>query len=95
MSFYGSSDRRNMREGSGSKALTVAFPEIGAGGYTSRDGTVEFYGRVQALLRPTMHVLDFGAGRGARGWAPRRSYSVPTRTAYAEGQGRTHGCLRR
>lgn len=65
MSFYGSSDRRNMREGSGTKALTVAFPEIGAGGYTSRDGTVEFYGRVQALLRPTMHVLDFGAGRGA------------------------------
>jgi len=41
------------------------FPEVGAGGYTSLDGTVEFYGRVQALLRPDMHVLDFGAGRGA------------------------------
>lgn len=40
-----------------------AFPEIGAGGYTKLDGTVEFYARVQALLRPEMRVLDFGAGR--------------------------------
>jgi SAM-dependent methyltransferase len=28
------------------------------------DGTVEFYGRVNALLSPGMRVLDFGAGRG-------------------------------
>ena len=41
------------------------FPEVGAGGYTSLDGTVEFYGRVQSLLRPDMQVLNFGAGRGA------------------------------
>jgi SAM-dependent methyltransferase len=41
------------------------FPEVKAGGYTSLDGTVEFYGRVQALLRPEMVVLDFGAGRGS------------------------------
>ncbi len=40
------------------------FPEVGAGGFTSLDGTIEFYGRIQALLRPEMHVLDFGAGRG-------------------------------
>lgn len=41
------------------------FPEVGAGGFTSLDGTVEFYGRINALLQPAMTVLDFGAGRGA------------------------------
>ncbi|HEV2070489.1 MAG TPA: class I SAM-dependent methyltransferase [Acidimicrobiales bacterium] len=39
------------------------YPEIGAGGFSRVDGTVEFYGRVNALLRPEMVVLDFGAGR--------------------------------
>ncbi|MEI9886077.1 MAG: methyltransferase domain-containing protein [Rhizomicrobium sp.] len=39
-------------------------PEIGAGGFSHRDGTVEFYSRVNALLRPNMTVLDLGAGRG-------------------------------
>ena len=29
------------------------------------DGTIEFYTRINALLGPTMAVLDFGAGRGA------------------------------
>lgn len=41
------------------------FPEVGAGGFSRIDGTVQFYTRVQALLRPEMVVLDFGAGRGA------------------------------
>lgn len=41
------------------------FRELGAGGFTSVDGSIEFYGRVQALLEPSMTVLDFGAGRGA------------------------------
>ncbi len=45
--------------------LATWFPEVGAGGYTALDGTIEFYGRVQALLRPEMTLLDFGAGRGA------------------------------
>lgn len=40
------------------------YPEIGAGGYSRVDGTVEFYGRVNSLLRPEMVVLDLGAGRG-------------------------------
>ena len=40
------------------------YPEVGAGGYSRVDGTVEFYGRVRSLLRPEMTVLDFGAGRG-------------------------------
>lgn len=29
------------------------------------DGTIEFFGRVQSLLRPTDIVIDLGAGRGA------------------------------
>ncbi len=41
------------------------FPEIAAGGFSRLDGTVQFYNRVNALLRPDMVVLDFGAGRGA------------------------------
>lgn len=40
------------------------YPEVGAGGFSRVDGTVEFYGRVRSLLRPDMVVLDFGAGRG-------------------------------
>jgi SAM-dependent methyltransferase len=45
--------------------LPTFFPEVGAGGFTRIDGTVEFFSRVNALLRPEMHVVDFGAGRGA------------------------------
>lgn len=41
------------------------FPEVGAGGFTSLDGTIEFYTRINALLMPDMTVLDFGGGRGA------------------------------
>lgn len=41
------------------------FPEVSAGGFTSLDGTVEFYNRVNALLTKEMTALDFGAGRGA------------------------------
>jgi SAM-dependent methyltransferase len=48
-----------------SNVLVGSFPEIGAGGYTCIDGTVEFYTRINALLQPDMAVLDFGAGRGA------------------------------
>ncbi len=40
------------------------YPEVGAGGFTRLDGNVEFYSRVNALLRPDMRVLDLGAGRG-------------------------------
>lgn len=45
--------------------MTIWFPEVGAGGFTSRDGTIEFYSRINALLMPSMTVLDFGGGRGA------------------------------
>ena len=40
------------------------YPEVGAGGYSSVDGNVEFYGRINALLSSDMTVVDFGAGRG-------------------------------
>ena len=35
------------------------------GGFTSQDGTVQFYIRVNAILRPGFKVLDLGAGRGS------------------------------
>jgi SAM-dependent methyltransferase len=35
------------------------------GDYSPLDGTVEFYGRVNAFLQPHHVVADFGAGRGA------------------------------
>lgn len=41
------------------------FPEVGAGGYTSRDGSIEFYTRINALINPGAYLLDFGAGRGS------------------------------
>ena len=34
-------------------------------GYLPLDGTIEFYGRVNSILKPTDIVLDLGAGRGA------------------------------
>ena len=40
-------------------------PEARVGGYSSVDGTVEFYLRIHALLMPGQRVVDFGAGRGA------------------------------
>lgn len=43
----------------------IFFSEVGAGGFTRLDGTVEFYNRVNALIRQDDTVLDFGAGRGA------------------------------
>jgi ubiquinone/menaquinone biosynthesis C-methylase UbiE len=50
----------------GSKELLEkVYPEIGAGGFTSLDGSIEFYGRIKGLLDSDMTVLDFGAGRGA------------------------------
>jgi SAM-dependent methyltransferase len=40
------------------------FPEIAAGGYTRLDKSVDFYGRINALVTPESVVVDFGAGRG-------------------------------
>jgi SAM-dependent methyltransferase len=52
-------------EGQMSDIVSIFYPENGAGGFSRCDGTVQFYQRVHALLRPEDVVLDFGAGRGA------------------------------
>lgn len=49
------------------ETLARLYPEASVGGYTRRDGFVDFYTRVNALLGPESEVLDFGAGRGQ--WA--------------------------
>lgn len=41
------------------------YPEVAAGGFTHVDGTIEFYSRINSLLRDDMTVLDLGGGRGA------------------------------
>lgn len=46
------------------RALTSFYPEVAVGGYTRVDGTVQFYLRINALLKKEMIVLDLGAGRG-------------------------------
>ena len=43
----------------------VFYPESKFGGYTSVDGTIAFYSRVNALLSPGFVLLDYGCGRGA------------------------------
>lgn len=35
------------------------------GGFTNNDGTVEFYGRINAILPSSPLIIDIGAGRGA------------------------------
>lgn len=40
------------------------YPEAAYGGYSSVDGTIAFYSRVNALLTPESHVVDVGCGRG-------------------------------
>ena len=42
------------------------FPESHVGGFTRVDGSIEFWSRIAALIRPDWRVLDFGAGRGAQ-----------------------------
>lgn len=40
------------------------YPEARFGGFSDRDGTMQFYLRVNGLLRPDAIALDFGYGRG-------------------------------
>ncbi|HYC37518.1 MAG TPA: class I SAM-dependent methyltransferase [Usitatibacter sp.] len=44
--------------------LRRQYPELGAGGFTHVDGTIQFYFRINALVQQHSHVLDLGAGRG-------------------------------
>lgn len=64
--------------------LTRLYPEINAGGFSRVDGTIAFYTRVNALLRPEMTVLDIGAGRGQQ----LLETAVPYRSALARLQGK-------
>jgi SAM-dependent methyltransferase len=41
------------------------FPETAAGGFSRIDSTIQFYVRVNALVRSDFTLFDFGAGRGA------------------------------
>lgn len=43
--------------------ISSFYPEVNVSGYTSVDGTIEFYTRVNSLLDESMEMLDFGAGR--------------------------------
>jgi SAM-dependent methyltransferase len=40
------------------------FPEGNIGGFSHVDAGVALFSQIDAILRPTDHVLDFGAGRG-------------------------------
>lgn len=46
------------------RAVARRFPELAVAGFSRLDGAMNFYGFVNALLRPEMVVVDFGAGRG-------------------------------
>lgn len=48
------------------QVIASLYPEVGAGGFSRYDGTLQFYGRINALLTPDMTVIDLGAGRGAQ-----------------------------
>jgi ubiquinone/menaquinone biosynthesis C-methylase UbiE len=41
-----------------------SYPESRFGGFTDVDGTIAFYTRVRALMKPSDIVLDLGCGRG-------------------------------
>ncbi len=64
---------------------TVAlYPEAAVGGYTSQDGGLEFYLRVNALVDENSHVLDFGAGRGW--WAFEPWAALPKKVRWLRGR---------
>jgi len=44
--------------------LQRLYPEAAVGGFSRKDGQIEFYTRVNALVDENSRVLDFGAGRG-------------------------------
>jgi SAM-dependent methyltransferase len=41
------------------------YPESRFGGFSDIDGTITFYGRINALIQKSATVLDIGCGRGA------------------------------
>ena len=57
--------RRTRTAHSTGDAVRALYPEVGAGGYTRVDGTIEFYGRISSLVGSQSSVVDLGAGRAA------------------------------
>jgi SAM-dependent methyltransferase len=47
------------------RAIKRFYPEVEAGGFSRVDSTVEFFLRVNALVKKDMVVVDLGAGRGS------------------------------
>ena len=69
-----------------SDIVSIFYPENRAGGFSRCDGTVQFYQRVRALLRPDYVVLDFGAGRGAAYYQDPSLYRKSLRNLRGEGR---------
>ena len=68
-----------MPKGGQVSPLELCYPEVKTTGYSRADGSIEFYGRVNALLKPHFVILDFGAGRGVAAEDPvayRRSLRI-------------------
>jgi SAM-dependent methyltransferase len=66
------------------RALAKRFPELRVAGFTRLDGAMNFYGFINALLRPDMTVVDFGAGRGG----VLEYTEAPYRTSYSTIRGK-------
>ena len=60
------------------------YPEYRAGGFTRSNGTVAFFLRVNALLRPEMSVLDYGAGRAE--WFTGQTADLPGQLRLMKGK---------
>ncbi len=56
------------------------YPETAVGGFSSVDGTVQFYQRVNAILDKDDLVVDLGAGRGAAADTDTSPYRLALRT---------------
>jgi len=69
-----------------SDTVSIFYPENRAGGFSRCDGTVQFYERVHALLRPDYVVIDFGAGRGAAYYQDPSLYRKSLRNLRGEGR---------
>jgi SAM-dependent methyltransferase len=50
------------------------FPETAFGGFSSVDGTIQFFNRINALVDEGSVVLDVGAGRGAAVFVDQSTY---------------------
>lgn len=56
------------------------YPETAVGGFSSVDGTVQFYTRVNAILDKENIVVDLGAGRGAAAYVDTSPYRLALMT---------------